>query len=128
MSRKHQNSPDGSAKQQANELIGLIRKLRWDGHGRGGEESRGGPGAVRRRACRQRARDIARDGLTPAASLPTNASANGTSPPFAATQHLRRFRSETDVHGRVALTAQVVDDPEQTLGVRCEMSCLAGPH
>jgi hypothetical protein len=31
MSRKHQKSPDGSAKQQANELIGLIRKLRWMG-------------------------------------------------------------------------------------------------
>ena len=31
MSRKHQKPPDGSAQQQANELIRLIRKLRWMG-------------------------------------------------------------------------------------------------
>ena len=40
-------------------------KTALDGHGRGGEESTGGGGAVRRRACRQRARHIARDGLRP---------------------------------------------------------------
>jgi hypothetical protein len=31
MSREHQKPPDGSAQQQANELIRLIRKLRWMG-------------------------------------------------------------------------------------------------
>jgi len=31
MSRKHLKAPDLSAQQQANELIGLIRKLRWMG-------------------------------------------------------------------------------------------------
>jgi hypothetical protein len=31
MSREHQKPPDASAQQQANELIRLIRKLRWMG-------------------------------------------------------------------------------------------------
>jgi hypothetical protein len=31
MSREHLNAPDLSAQQQANELIRLIRKLRWMG-------------------------------------------------------------------------------------------------
>jgi hypothetical protein len=31
MSRKHQKPPDASAQQRANELIRLIRKLRWMG-------------------------------------------------------------------------------------------------
>ena len=31
MLRKQQKPPNGSARQQANELIGLIRKLRWMG-------------------------------------------------------------------------------------------------
>ena len=31
MPRKHQKPPDGSAQQQANDLIRRIRKLRWIG-------------------------------------------------------------------------------------------------
>jgi hypothetical protein len=60
MERSRERQKPVSARQQANELIGLIRKLRWMGLE---EEAERVQGAVRRPACRQRTHRIARDGL-----------------------------------------------------------------
>jgi hypothetical protein len=54
MEIEQQKPPDMSARQRTNELIKLIRKLRWIGMEEG--SGAGGDGAKRRLACGQRAR------------------------------------------------------------------------